>query len=301
MRYFAIFLFFLAGLGPATAATTALIVVGLTADEKDTTLWRVTADEIRAGLVARGVAAPNITILSADGGSPVTRDGLLAAMAKIQTASGKDGECWVVLLGHSAPGRDGAPAFQLRGPRLTAGDLHDALAGFTGPTYVLLGTELSTDYLTLLKTLPHCTAVAASNGPMTPRFTGFWADELSANPKATFAQLAFAAAAHVATYYKDGGLAQSENASLLAGQDIYEAPFADLPGAAPAATTAPRGQRGVRRHFPAGHRRETWRGLGFVTQSVEAAAHRRKLPIANSSGTANRSCCPSAGKPGLES
>ncbi len=239
MRFLALLILLLTGVASAPAATTALIVIGLTADEKDAALWRVEAEEARTALLARGVPTNNITLLTGDNNQPVTRDSLLAAMAKTQTATGAAGECWILLLGHSAPSRDGSPAFQLRGPRLSAGDLHDALAAFTGPTYVLLGTELSSDYLPLLKTLPQCNAVAASNGPMTPRFTGFWVDALKANPKATFTQLADGAAKQVVSYYKDNSLAQGETASLLSGQEIQEPPFKNGAAGPAASATAP--------------------------------------------------------------
>jgi len=224
MRFLAV-IFALAVVLSVHAASTALIVVGLTANETDAALWQRLAGQARTGLAARGLAPENITLIAATGNEAVTRDNVLAAMAKIRANAGADDASWILFLGHSAPGRDGQPAFQVRGPRLTAADMADGLAGFAGPTYVLFGTEQSSDYLSALKSLPHCTAIAASNGPMLPRFPEFWIDALNANPKATFAELATTAADRVVAYYNEQKLAQSENASLLAEQAIKEAPF----------------------------------------------------------------------------
>jgi len=241
MRLLAV-IFALAGVLSVHAASTALIVVGLTANETDAALWQRLAGQARTGLTARGFAPENINLLAATDGQPVTRDNVLAALTKIRTSTGADDSSWILFFGHSAPGRDGQPAFQLRGPRLTATDMGDALAGFSGPTYVLFGTEQSSDYLTALKSLPHCTAIAASNGPMSPRFPEFWVDALNANPKATFVELAAIAADRVVSYYKEQSLAQAESSSLLAEQVIKDAPFADVtvPPAPPdPKTTAP--------------------------------------------------------------
>jgi hypothetical protein len=232
----------LAGVLSAHAAATALIVVGLTANESDAAQGQQMAAQARAGLVARGLAPENIFLLTATGDQPVARDNVLAAFAKAKVSAGANDACWVLLFGHSAPGRDALPAFQLRGPRFSVTDLHDALAAFAGPTDVLLGTELSSDYLPVLKTLPHCTAVAATAGPTTPRFPEFWVEALTANPKATFTELATTAATRVAAYYKEESLAQGETAQLLAAQKIQDVPLADATGVAPATTvksTAP--------------------------------------------------------------
>jgi transglutaminase-like putative cysteine protease len=236
LRYGAALLAFTAAL-TTQAAPSALVVVGLTASETDSAQWLRLANQTRTGLIARGFAADNIAVLATNGTQTVTRESVLAALANAKTNAGKDA-CWVVLLGHSAPGRDDLPAFQVRGPRLTATDLHDALADFAGPTFVLFGTETSGDYLPALKSLPNCTAVAATTGPMSPRFPEFWVEALAANAQATFAELAAAAADRVASYYKDESLAQGENAVLLAEQKIQEAPFDGVTVAPPKKETA---------------------------------------------------------------
>ena len=142
MRFVAVMLA-LTGVLAVHAASTAFIIVGLTANESDAALWQRLAGQARTGLVARGFTPQNIILLASADSQSVTRDSVLAAIAKAKADAKPEDLCWLLLLGHSAPGRDGAPVFQLRGPRLTATDLHDALADFPGQTFVFLGSEQS--------------------------------------------------------------------------------------------------------------------------------------------------------------
>jgi hypothetical protein len=223
----------------ASAAPSALIVVGLTANETDATLWSRLADRTRIQLAARGIPADRITVLVSAEGAPVTRDRILSSLTTTARGVGADDDCWLILFGHSAPARDNQPAFQVRGPRLTATDLQTALAAIPGRSLVVLNTSQSGGYLPFLKTLPNCTALAATaevGETGVPRFPEIWVDALAETPAAPFATLAARAADRVDAFYTTNGLAQVESARLLAGADreILSAPF----GVTAAATSA---------------------------------------------------------------
>ncbi|MBW8781791.1 MAG: DUF3857 domain-containing protein [Verrucomicrobia bacterium] len=227
----------------ASAAPSALIVIGLTANETDAALWSRLADRTRLQLAARGIPADRITVLASAEGAPVTRERILASLTTTARDVGADDDCWLILFGHSAPARDSQPAFQVRGPRLTATDLQSALAAIAGHSLVVLNTSQSGGYLPFLKNLPNCTAIAATAGigeTGVPRFPEIWVDALAETPAAPFTTLAARAAERVDAFYTTNGLAQVESARLLAGPDreILSAPFGVTAASAPAAVSA---------------------------------------------------------------
>lgn len=208
------------------AAPRAVIVVGLTANESQAARLNETAASLREGFLARGLTADAIATLAPSAGAPLRRDTVLSALAPVSA-----GETWIVLLGTAAPGRDGRPAFQLSGPRLTADDLAKTVAALPGKKFVVVATSASGGFLPPLLALPdvEATAATADSGEISePRFAGFWAEALVAQPHASFGELAAAAADRVAAYYGEHSLAQSETARLIdhAAGKIIEAPFA---------------------------------------------------------------------------
>lgn len=225
LHFFLISLFFASLCETGVAAPRAVIVVGLSTSESQSARLGETASSLREGFIARGITADAITLLAPAPGAPLRRESVLAALAP----SSAD-ETWLVLLGTSAPGRDGQPAFQLSGPRLTAADLAKAVAALPGKKYLVIATSASGGFLPPLLALPdvEATAATADSGQISePRFAAFWAEALAAQPRASFSRLAAAAAERVAAYYGEHSLAQSESARLIdrATGSIIEAPF----------------------------------------------------------------------------
>jgi transglutaminase-like putative cysteine protease len=196
------------------AAPRAIIVTGISANETQAARLAAIAATARQGLLARGFADASILTLAPVPGAPLRRDAVLAALAPAADAS----ETWLVLLGTSAPARDGQPAFQLSGPRLTATDLASAVAALPGKKFVVVATSASGGFLPSLLALPDVEAVAATaeNGEINePRFAEFWAEALVGRPDAPFPALAAEAATRVAAFYTSQSLAQGENARLI--------------------------------------------------------------------------------------
>jgi hypothetical protein len=219
------------------AASRALIVTGLTgSSENSEDFAQLTADTKRL-LVARGFPAAQIQVLD----TKVTRDLILEALKPAPGDSSSD-EFWLVLYGHSGISRGGIPAFQVSGPRLTAGDLKTALDALPSRQFVLIGTETSGGFLPILQS-PRRTVVSATKGEGQsdqPRFPEKWVQAFSENPKAAFPWIAARAASLVDDEYKNSGLVQTESSRLAdpVSGNILEPPFGqDL--AAPAETPPP--------------------------------------------------------------
>ena len=242
-----VLLVLLAGfVAPAAAAPRAVIVVGLAASDAQAARLQRHAHALREGFVSRGVLADAITVLGANG-ERVRRDAVLAALQPpvipraSAAADNADAETWIVLLGTAstraaAGGAGREPSFQISGPRLTATDLAAAVKALPGRRFVVVATSASGGFLPPLLALPGVEAVAATadSGEVNePRFAEAWAEALLANPRATFAELATAAAARVAAFYETASLAQGEHARLIdrAGNRILEAPFSSVPPA----------------------------------------------------------------------
>ena len=209
---FLLLLFFAAGV--IQASPRAFIVLGLSANETQAARLAAIATTTREGLLARGLPADSIHTLAPAPGEPLRREAILAALAPDSAIT----ETWLVLLGTSASARDGQPAFQVSGPRLTAADLASALTALPGQKFVVIATSASGGFLPPLLALPDVEAAAATadRGEISePRFAEFWAETLVARPSADFAALAAEAATRVAAFYNSQSLAQGENARLI--------------------------------------------------------------------------------------
>lgn len=220
--------FCLLAVAHALGAPRAVIVVGLTTGETQAVRLRGQADAVRAGLVARGLAAENIRVLGCEPGVPVRREAILGAL---NTGAASAEETWLVLLGTVAPGRDGSAAFQISGPRLMSADLAAALAAIPGKKFVVVGAAGGGALLPDLLPLREVEAVAATAGGREvnePRFPQFWADVLGEKPLAPFLELTVEASRRVATYYAENKLALGEHACAIDPEQrrLVEAPFA---------------------------------------------------------------------------
>lgn len=214
---------------PLNAA--AVIVIGLAVDEAQAQRFLRDAETVRRGLVNRGVPQAAITLVPSAPDTLPRRDSVLDALHAVPRTIG---ECWLVVLGKAAPGRDGAPMFQVSGPRLSAADLATAVGELPGKKFVVLGMAKSGGFLPPLLAVEDVEAVAATAevGEINePRFVAMWGDALDANPDASFRELALDAANRVATYYREQSLAQGEHAQLLdrAAVKIVAVPSSEAP------------------------------------------------------------------------
>lgn len=201
---------------PVTAATRAIIVVGLTADEEHAERLLRQAETAQRGFLARGIRHENISLLAPVKDAPVKRDAVLSALRGIAAAD--NDETWIILLGHSAIGRGGQPAFQVSGPRLTADDLATALGRLPGKKFVVIATANCGGFLPPLLALPQVEAVAATadKGEINePRFAEAWTEILLAQPQADFATLVSETVRTVGQLYAKKSLALAEHAQLI--------------------------------------------------------------------------------------
>jgi hypothetical protein len=218
---------------PLNAA--AIIVVGLAADDAQEQRLRRDAEAARDGLVARGIPDDAIALVGTSGGTAVRRDAIFAAMRAVKP---KLDETWLILLGNAAPGRDGAPTFQVSGPRLSAEELAGAVGALPGRKFVVLSMARSGAFLPALLPLANVEAVAATaeTGEINePRFTQMWIEALSEHPDASFRDLAAGATARVEKFYRENALGQSEHAQFIdraAGQ-IVAVPEPEVPQSPP--------------------------------------------------------------------
>lgn len=213
----------------SSATPRAIIVTGLATNDTQAARLATIAANTREGLIARGVSSANILSLAPTPGAPLRRDTVLAALAPAPNASDTD-ETWLILLGTSAPARDGQPAFQLSGPRLTAADLAATVGKLPGKKFVVVATTASGGFLPPLLALADTEAASATadTGEINePRFAEFWAETLVARPGAPFPALAAEASERVAAFYQAHSLAQGEHARLIdrASGRILSAPF----------------------------------------------------------------------------
>jgi hypothetical protein len=241
LRLLLVSLVVLAGfLAPGSAAPRAVIVVGLSAGETQAARLNATAATLREGFQARGFSPSSITILGTSG-VRLKRADVLAGLKP----TAPDDETWIVLLGTSAS-RGGELSFQVSGPRITATDLTAAVKALPGHTFVVIATPASGGFLPPLLALPGVDAVAATadSGEINEtRFAEAWTESLVATPKASFAELADAAAKRVESFYESSSLAQGEHARLIdrtAGR-IIEAPFSKPAAPAPTPAGTPAG------------------------------------------------------------
>lgn len=200
----------------AGAVTRALIVVGLTANE--TQAWRLgrLVEKARLGFLAQTYAPARIHVIGTDPSAPAKRDTVLAALRALSPEP--TDESWILLLGNSASGRDGLPAFQVKGPRLGAEEFAGAVAALPGKKYVVIATAQSGGFLRPLLAVPDVEAVSATDqtGEINePRFSEAWIEALAANPYASFEEIAVKASTRVQNEFVVFKLASGEHAQRI--------------------------------------------------------------------------------------
>jgi hypothetical protein len=132
---------------PLLAKQDALVIMGTTGSPSVTTDLTAAAKDIHDGLIQRGFAPDAVEILKAQTpDDKVTVDRILESLKKRQTLAATD-EFWVILLGFSGRSEEGAPAFQVSGPRLTAANLKTALDSIPARQFVLVGTSDSGSFV----------------------------------------------------------------------------------------------------------------------------------------------------------
>jgi hypothetical protein len=211
----------------------AVIAIGLAVDDKQSARFQRLAAALRDALAQHGIPESSIALVPETAGERVRRDAVLAALRAVKP--GVD-ETWLVLIGQIAAGRDGAPMFQVSGPRLAADDFAAAVKTLPGRKFVLLATTSAGAFLPPLLALPDVEAVAAtaeSGETSEPRFPAAWAEVLSAQPTASFRRVAIEAASRVEAFYRGHQLGQGEHAQLIdrAQEKILSAPFSDAASA----------------------------------------------------------------------
>jgi hypothetical protein len=205
------------------ATPRALIVTGLSGSSQNADEFQALAATTKAALVKRGIPADRVEIL----GGKASRAAILEKI-RAATDTGASDEYWLVLYGLSGRAKEGEPAFQISGPRLTATDLKTALAAIPARQFVFIGTNDAGDYLPILRG-PRLSALAATapgEGDR-PRMPAAWAETLTRNPSSDFLTIAARAAAAVSEEYTRSQLAQIEHGRLVdpASADILEPPF----------------------------------------------------------------------------
>ena len=225
----------LGGFSPVHAAPRGLIVTGLSGSSENTEEFQRLALETRRLLGERGVPLANVEIIDGNTG----RDAILKKLADAGPQLAPDDEFWLVLYGHSGKSAGGVPAFQIKGPRLTAADLKSALDPIPARQVVLVGTSGSGAFLPLLQN-ERRTVIAATQGDGEgdqPRYPDAWVAAFTENPRAAVPWIAARAAFLVDAQYRRALLAQTEHARLadpVTGR-ILEPPF----GLDPAAVSGP--------------------------------------------------------------
>jgi hypothetical protein len=213
----------------ASGAQQALIVIGTPGDSSTAGELAGTAKAMGEGLAQRGFTTE---ILGLPGQPKIRREDVLARLQAKHGLSTGD-EFWLVLLGFSARNSEGAVAFQVAGPRLSADDLKGALDTIPARQCVFIGTSDSGRFIPplLRKDRPVLAATKEEGEIDLPRFPKFWAEALKENPQASWRDLAARAVVLTDQDYAENNLAVGEHARFgdpATGQ-ILEAPFgADL-------------------------------------------------------------------------
>ncbi len=203
------------------------------------------AQEIHDGLIQRGFASDAVEVLKAQTpDDKVTAERIRQSLKKRQTLAATD-EFWVILLGFSARNEEGAPAFQVAGPRLSASDLKSALDAIPAKQFVLVGTSDSGGFIPILLSKNRSVLAATrEEGEIDlPRFPDGWAAALKENPHASWKEMAARAAALTEKEYTDNNLAYGEHAQLGDPDTgtVLEAPFGADALAQPAPKPEPDG------------------------------------------------------------
>ena len=231
----AFFWFVGGGCSPLAAASRGIIVTGLSGSSANADEFQRLALETKRLLGERGLPLENVEIL----GENTPRDAILKKIADARPDLAAGDEFWLVLYGHSGKAAGGVPAFQIKGPRLTADDLKNALDPLPSRQIVLIGTSESGAFLPLLQNELR-TVIAATKGDgesNQPRYPDAWIAAFTEKPQAAVSWIAARAAFLVEAQYKDSQLAQLEHARLadpVTGK-ILEPPF----GLDPATVSGP--------------------------------------------------------------
>lgn len=205
------------------AAPAALIVTGMSPSDDGAAKFLSLATNTKNLLVQRGFLESRVEILHKN----VTRELVLQKLRAVNVAT--NDEFWLVLYGISGRTRGNQPAFQVRGPRLTAADLKIALDAIPARQFVFIGTGDSGGFLPMVQAARRTvlSATREEGEPDLPRFLDAWVKAFGNNPHAPFKVLAAQAAADVAADYPARHLAQDEH-SLLADPatgKILDPPF----------------------------------------------------------------------------
>ena len=182
----------LGGFSAVHAAPRGLIVTGLSGSSANTEEFQRLALETKRLLGERGVPLANIEIIDGNAG----REAILKKLADAGPQLAPDDEFWLVLYGHSGKSAGGVPAFQIKGPRLTAADLKSALDPLPARQVVLVGTSGSGAFLPLLQN-ERRTVIAATQGEGEsdqPRYPDAWVAAFTENPRAAVPWIAARAA-----------------------------------------------------------------------------------------------------------
>jgi len=227
------------------AASSALIVAGLAGSPENAAEFNRIALEAKRLLTERGFPAEKIEVLSDN----VSCAAILDRLGQLK-GSAADDEFWLVLIGNGGRTQGDMPAFQVRGPRLTAEDLKRALDSIPARQFVFLAASDSGAFLPILKDSRRTvlSATTESGEEDWPRFPGAWLEAFAENPKASMVHIAARAAALVEQEYVTNSLAQVEHSRLsdpVTGT-ILEPPFgvdlqADGGAPTPQPSSAPSG------------------------------------------------------------
>ncbi|MBC2604341.1 DUF3857 domain-containing protein [Puniceicoccus vermicola] len=204
----------------------ALIVVGLSGDNRIAEQHKELAGRTAEALKERGIPEDQIRVLI----TGVTRQSILDALDEQLSHTVPGDEFWLVLLGHGGLGRDNEPLFQVRGPRLKATDLREALLKYPSlRPVVLLGFDRSGGFLPHFEALPAwgITATSSAAERNLPRFTAYLVEALEDSPQADIPLLTARAAERTQDYYESHRLARTEESRLYDPQsgEFLQPPF----------------------------------------------------------------------------
>lgn len=211
----------LAGCHRDSAPLKALVVTGLTAGEEDAGTWRACTVATVKGLEKKGVSPANIRVLPDSPSRPVTRESILKALQGAESL-GENDEFWLVLYGYCGRTIDSMPAYQVRGERLTASDLKNALSRIKARKFIFLGASQSGGFLTFLRDSGTCALSATSEEfeINKPRYPEFWSRTLESKPELSFRQTAVQTASLVADEYRRLKFAEGEHSRILGENGI---------------------------------------------------------------------------------
>jgi hypothetical protein len=222
----------LASAAPAEAALRVLVVAGLAGEAAEFERQAAELDGWQKLFAATGVAESDLAVIrspqrDAAGGPPVRQQVLDHLAGWKETVAGDDDVC-LVLVGRVASfGKD--RFFQVRGPRLSARDLAEALDAvparsqtifLTGPGGAGFARILVSDTRVIVSATSDDKEVNAT------QFGAAWCKAALADPEGSFLGWLAAAEAEVKKHFADRGALRTEHALLLVGRrPEVDAPF----------------------------------------------------------------------------